>query len=605
MGQREVAGSVRLGQWRRRSAWHKQCKNDPHSLHLYNGTRQFNLIDHHQLVPFHIEAFHMISLPPSPTFTPSRSISGRLHTENESPPLSPKRSFAQLEEDPLPQLELKRRDVQHSRRAPLDPLSASDLANRRDRDSQSTDSLHHTLVTPLPVPDLWVWHPEQPVSSGSCEMQRSGISDALVCSWPPPIPTPGTGLAGQQASQYSPDEKDSSRASFLKPTSTAWDPSDSFPTDPTTTMTKPIRTTGWKSENVLQPIRSRTNSMPSMRRPPGELWRSDPKANQEPVDTAPSLVYPTPSGLLPRQPELRRGSNLDLLPHGSVSLSLALGSQPLRASEHTKAVPPIGAERSRVISITPLKSHIQNSPGTQSHDPSKSFSPLSLGPRPKWKNETDLLNTTSPEKVQMVVGSASVSKGLLRQAVRNKYAPKIMSPLNPLRSGTPAIGLSANPEYQLRMPSQWNNPSPRYSRCPPRRARTICDAYQSFDWNTTCMHCPECKRDAIGKRLLAFRYRSQQTRLVQGNKLLADRIREVYAYEIGEEEKSLWEEVAAVTGAGPMSFSRAGAPCATATHLRVVDDGSSGGTYDDYLEIPEDNLLANESGHLFREVSVY
>ena len=60
----------------------------------------------------------MISSLPSPAFTPSRSISGKHHTENENPPLSPKRSFAQLEEDPSSQLQLKRRDV-HPKRAPL------------------------------------------------------------------------------------------------------------------------------------------------------------------------------------------------------------------------------------------------------------------------------------------------------------------------------------------------------------------------------------------------------------------------------------------------------------------------------------------------------
>ncbi|KAF8557105.1 hypothetical protein OG21DRAFT_1601864 [Imleria badia] len=592
----------------------------------------------------------MISPPPSPTFTPSRSISGKLHTENENPPLSPKRSFAQLEEDPSSQLQLKRRDVHPSRRVPLDPLSASDLENRRCRVSQLTASAsHHALVTPPSVPDLRVLHPELPVSSGSCGMQRSGISDALVCSWPPPILTPGTaisshsGLAGQQASQcgplHSPDEKNSSRAHFLESTST-WDPQEFFSTEPTptATMTKPIRTTGWKSENVLQPIRSRTNSVPSVRRPPGALWRADSgptKVDHEPVDTVDSLVYPITPGLPPPRPELRRsGSTSDLLPHGSVSLSLALGSQPLRASEHTKAVPPIGAERSRVISITSFRSSMRNPPATQSHDLSKSPwcpSPLSSKPQAKRKNEIHSLNPTSPEKVQTAAGNDSISKQdlkrLLRHAVRNKYAPKVMSPLSPLRTSTPAFGLSTDPTYQLRMPSQSNNPSPRYSNCPSRRTRTVCDGYQSLDWNTTCIHCQECKRDTIGKRLLAFRHRQQQqTRHVQRNiKLLAypsrgatnasvmdddrivlaDRIREVFAYEMDEEEKSLWEEVAAVTGAGPVSFSRVGAPCGAAAHRRAVGDGSDEGVHDEYLENPDEDLLANESATLFRDVSVY
>lgn len=321
-------------------------------------------------------------------------------------------------------------------------------------------------------------------------MQHSGISDALVCSWPPPIPTLGvtrsshSSLAGQQTSQcgllHSPDEK-SSRATLPGSTSTRHPP-ESFPMEPAATMTKPIRTTRWKSDNVLQPIRPRTNSMPSVRRPLGELWRSDSgpiMAVHEPVDTADSLVYPTPPGLPPRQPELMpSASHSDVFSYGSVSLSLALGSQPLRAVEQTKAVPPIGAERSRVLSITSLKPLIRNAPAIQSHDRPKSpwCSPLSLRPEAKWKNEIDFLKTTLPDKVQAAAGNASLSKErlerLLRHTVRSKYAAKIVSPLSPLRSAAAAIYLSSDPAYRMRMPSQLNNPSPRYSKCPPRRGRT-------------------------------------------------------------------------------------------------------------------------------------
>ena len=316
-------------------------------------------------------------------------------------------------------------------------------------------------------------------------MQRSGISDALVCSWPPPIPTAGTarlsdnGLVGQRASQcgppHSPDEKTLSRDHFLESTST-WDTSEIFSTEPTPTMTKPIRTAGWKCENVLQPIRSRTHSVPSVRRPPEELWRSD-SGDHESVDTVGLSVYPTPPGLPPPRPELRRaGSTSDLLPHGSVSLSLALGSQPLRASEHTKAVPPIGAERSRVISITSFRSSIRNPPATQSYNHSKSPGrslPLPPSPQAKWKND---VYPTSPERVPTAAVNDGISKEelerLLRHAVRNKYAPKVVSPLSPLRTSTPASSLSTDPTYKLRMPSQLNTPSPRYSNCPPKRART-------------------------------------------------------------------------------------------------------------------------------------
>lgn len=158
-------------------------------------------------------------------------------------------------------------------------------------------------------------------------------------------------------------------------------------------------------------------------------------------------------------------------------------------------------------------------------------------------------------------------------------------------------------------------------RASPRLLYRVCDRYQSFDWDATCMHCQDCKRDTIGKRLLAFRYRQHQTHHVQRNKLhtcpsrgtnpnddrivLANRIRDVFAYEMDEEEKSLWEEVAAVTGAGPQPFPRVGAPCAAATHRRAVDDGSDDGAYDDYTETSDEGLFANESAVLCRDMTVY
>lgn len=131
------------------------------------------------------------------------------------------------------------------------------------------------------------------------------------------------------------------------------------------------------------------------------------------------------------------------------------------------------------------------------------------------------------------------------------------------------------------------------------------------------MHCQECQRDTVCKRLLALRHRQHQTHLnhVQRSKLcaypsVANRIREVFAYDVDEEEKRLWEEVAAVTGggAGPLSFSRVGGvSCgASATHWRqAVDDGSDEETREDCVDVPDDGLLATESAILFRDVSVY
>lgn len=434
-------------------------QNDPHSLHLY-----VRLVRSPSTTFSSKSLFHMISPPPSPAFAAPRS---KPCTKNENPPLSPKSSSTQHEEDQLSQFEPKCRHFHPgappSRRAPLcelralthprqvakaccgvlalDPLSVSDLENKCNRGPQSADFVsYHAFLPPTSLPDLGVVHPEPPLSSGSCTVRRSATPDAPVYSWPPPIPTLGahrsshSSLAGQRASLHSSGEKNSTRGPFLESICT-WDASQTEPT-------KPVRT----SENVLQPARARTSSMPSVRRPPEELWRSDAgptKAGHEIID--PGAACHTPPGLFPRRPELRRrGSVSDLPLHGSVSLSLALGSQPLRASEHAKAVPPIGAERSRVVAIT---SHVRNAPMTES------------------------LSCSSPRQADATMSRQDLER-LLCHAVRNKYAPKIISPLSPLRTATPAIDLSADPAYQVRMPSPSNTPSPRYSKCPPRRART-------------------------------------------------------------------------------------------------------------------------------------
>lgn len=72
-----------------------------------------------------------------------------------------------------------------------------------------------------------------------------------------------------------------------------------------------------------------------------------------------------------------------------------------------------------------------------------------------------------------------------------------------------------------------------------------------------------------------------------------------------EEEKSLWEEIAAVTGAGPLPLTRVGTPCAAATYRRPVDDAADEGAHDDYMEIPDGGLRTTESATLFRDVTVY
>ncbi|KAF8841794.1 hypothetical protein BDN67DRAFT_488837 [Paxillus ammoniavirescens] len=620
---------------------------------------------------------------PSPTTSTSPAIAAKpLWSDNEnensaSPPLSPKRSFAQ---DDIPQLDSKRRhvyaEIQAPRRAPLDPLSASDLDNRRNRDPRwITSSTHRSLTTSSSVPDLRSFRLGQPVTS--CGQQTSAttgtpIHSASVCSWPPLTSTSSAGSSshsnrsGPHGLQgdillYSSDVKKPSRASFTGPTSTQWPPQGSTHLKSTTTMIKPTRTHGWKSENVLQPIKSRTNSLPYMRRPPGDLWQSDspasslstplePRSGSEPprmvyrlVNDSDSLLYSTapltPPGLPPHRSELRRSSSdPNLLARAPISLSLASGSQPLHASEQAKSVAPIGAERSRVVSMTPLKSRPQDpklmpASTTEPNDPSRYlWYPPFLSPRlqAKWKGPMSSSENSLPdnpvEELRVTQVSREDFERFLRQATKNKHASKIISPLSPLRTPVPALSLTADSAYQSCMPSTFNKPSPRYIKGPEKRLRTLCDSYQPHDLDSTCVHCQECKRDTVGKRLLVSRYHQQHSHPKRSqllpfpscnttNSLVRSDYGEVMMIEGDEDERSLWDEVAAVTSTAPLPFSRTGSSCAVVaapnlrsppasprlSDLRAFDDGGHDGSGDGYPEIPDEDLLTNESLTLFRE----
>jgi hypothetical protein len=361
----------------------------------------------------------------------------------------------------------------------------------------------------------------------SCGQQSSATTgtpthSAAVCSWPPLTSASSAGSSshsnhsgphGLQGDSllYSSDVKKPSRAASTGPTSTQWPPQGSTHLKSAPTMIKPTRTHGWKSENVLQPIKSRTSPIPYVRRPPGELWQSDspvsssstslePRSGSESprmvyrlVNDSNSLPYSaaplTPPGLPPHRSELRRSSSdPNLLARVPISLSLASGSQPLPASEQAKSVVPIGAERSRVVSMTPLKSRLQHpkpmpAPTTDHSDPSRYlwYPPL-LSPRlqAKWKGPVSSSEDKSFDN-PVELGATKVSREdferLLRQATKNKHASKIISPLSPLRTPAPALSLTSDSAYRSCMPSTFNKPSPRYFKGPEKRLRTCVFIY--------------------------------------------------------------------------------------------------------------------------------
>ncbi|KIK24067.1 hypothetical protein PISMIDRAFT_422207 [Pisolithus microcarpus 441] len=242
--------------------------------------------------------------------------------------------------------------------------------------------------------------------------------------------------------------------------------------------------------------RARTNSLPCVRCPPGDLWQATiaedslvGEVGSSPPSTAHGLVDDgrvcsssspaSPPGLYPPRPKLtRRGSEFDLNASSSVSLSLAPGSQPLHASEHSKSALPIGAERSRVMRIISSrspseKSRLSSSRDTLTDDPSfHLWYPPSQSPKLQSKPKT----ASEGEKPFHPPYPGPISREdfrrLLRQATNNRFASKIFSPLNPLRASTPPSDLAADPTYISHIPSPTNIPSPRYEQSPAVRVRT-------------------------------------------------------------------------------------------------------------------------------------
>ncbi|KAH7884486.1 hypothetical protein F5I97DRAFT_1929344 [Phlebopus sp. FC_14] len=564
--------------------------------------------------------------------------------ENEnpaSPPLSPKRAFAQDDEDPSPQADSKRRHVHSegdsSRRAPLDPLSASDVENRRNRDPRwISSSTHHSLTTSQSLADLRSFKLEHPGPSWVQQCSATGRATCeSVCSWPPPSSGGGSPKHStlnerhvlQSDILYSSDARRVLRAIIGTSTSSC---SSSSISPETSTMIKHTRAHGCKAETFLQPIKCRTTPLPQVRPPPRDPWRADltsspsqshpglepPRTVNGSIDDSGAVLYATPQlrelqpspRVPPYRPELRRCASGPRLGHGSASLSLASGSQPLLASEQAKPIAPIGAERSRVVPMIPVKPQKPTTAQVQATatgdaSPYLWYPPLNS---PKlqatWKK---IVSSKHKENVSDIPRDPLLSKEafdrLLRHAMNNKHAVKIISPLSPLRTPRPPLTLTTNAAYRLRMPSVSNKPSLRYSKGPETRLRTLCDGCQPHDLDTTCTHCQECKRDTVGKRLLAFRYRQQsQVEQTFGDKPTNSARSYCEMIEADEEEKSLWDEVAAATSSELFPCGSDVVEASSGPHLQDLDDFDT--NREDFLEIPDEDLLMNRS---LREVEAY
>jgi len=429
----------------------------------------------------------MVSPPPSP---PSSKVSFN-EPENDhpsSPPLSPKRSFADESDDTTRFLgHFKRRHVhtqsEATRRAPLgkfsastacdvialeqtviaDPLSASEIDNR-PRLIWPESSFHSLGAEP---------------ESRSCDANRSIptqlIEDETICSWPPAVQsgnadsTTGTNRSVRsqlvRSDRCSSDARESCRASAAG-SALAWPPP-SRSRSPECRMSR-----GWDVDKMTQSIRPRSSFMPYVRCPPGELWKAEASSDQ-PARTIygllddRNLTFDSP----PPGPAKRRGSESDVTRRRSWSLSLASDSQPLRADESSKVVPPIGAERSRVVSMTPRRSK-SLPPAELPLSKADGRPPPRLKSNSTWRNlnNTHLLgNPHSPtgDAPETFTFDSPITTEefhrLLQQAVHNKHASKVFSPLGPLRNPPPSPSLTSDPTYQRYLPSKTKKLSKRFT----------------------------------------------------------------------------------------------------------------------------------------------
>ncbi|KAH7912791.1 hypothetical protein BJ138DRAFT_1003724 [Hygrophoropsis aurantiaca] len=565
---------------------------------------------------------------------------GSENRDPASPPLSPKRSFAHDEDDFDVDIDPKRRHVHaegaNPKRSPLgqsshssiintidivflppESLSASDLDNKPNRQPRWSKLVTQHLRGSVSVSDFQPLRVEQKQKSiGRSKGTDVNVSSDQTYSWPPPAGLDATAPPFQQ---------------IVYETSSAWPPSSST-SQRASGSSERHKSSGRSSssaEHFTQPIRSRSNSLPFIYRPPDDLWRTVPLDNKprrslfvkvaEPLQTnkSPTVTEPDSVGYdmlppgLPLPPHIQRRKTLDS-GIGAASSSLASGSQPLGRVEQAKVMAPIGAERSRVVPMTLQKSRAASVPAPSSSTSNSDHTSSSLSsftssstwsdtsarsPKQRPSNLYDQSTTllfgdvwSSPGSLK-AVRESRISKPdfnhLLLQAMTNKWATKVISPLSPLRYPIPDYKLTANRDYLIRTPSLANRPSARYYPSPlSNRSRSVCELYQPRDLEATCTHCQQCKRDTIRKKLLVSNHQSQPPKRKAWRGSSYDTpITLEEAPDDGEHgsEDTLWHELAVAASSEllpPTGFNEAsGSP-----HVHDLHDFDE----HDYPEIPDE-----------------
>lgn len=412
----------------------------------------------------------MTSLPHSP---PQKVARNEPENHNpSSPPPSPKRSFAFTDEaDHTPSSlgYFKRRHVYNdgeaTKRAPLDPLSSSEINNRPHNDPRWSETSLHSLAT---APELRSCDANHSIPKKETEDEticlrlpavQSGDADSTVGSSRKERPSLTRGA------RYSSNVQESVRASAAGFAS-------GWPSLSRSQSASERRASSheWNVDKVTQSIRSSTPSMPYDSRPPRDPRKAE-SSSDEPVRTVYGLVDNRDSifdSSVPPGLTRRRGSVPDITE--GRSWSLTSGSLALCADKPSKYERPTGGEQSRVVSMTrrrskslplaklQLSSSSDAGNSTQRHhfhlDSIGTWhgtylpgDPLTCGVLEEYPSDLPITNDEFYR--------------LLRQAHYNKHASNIFSPLNPLRNPRPSSPLTTNATYRYFFPSIQDIPDNR------------------------------------------------------------------------------------------------------------------------------------------------
>ncbi|EIW83916.1 hypothetical protein CONPUDRAFT_88295 [Coniophora puteana RWD-64-598 SS2] len=455
----------------------------------------------------------MLSHPNSPPMP--GSIDDRENREliNIHLSLSPKRSY---DNDGLALLDAKRRHLQAQgdsyRRRPFDRLPAA-LFNVRDRDSL----------------------PSQPTGPRSASVDSSRVIDKQHESpaahetkrWDGHAST--TWLVSSNRDVRPPVMRPRRHSSAGSDAWTPWLPADRYRVAAASQKPSPPKA----AERLV--LKTRSNSPPKVNLPPSDLWRAnDARAPSGASYLVRSQTAPvvrnvdhlhhgtaSPPGLQPRRsPPARRSSWHGQSNEGSLSLFLTSDSSPVENPSAPKALAPIGSERKRAASIKAALPSRSPSPPVPTLNASShsSWPPLTSNLNQLVSDNTSSDNllgglshnapfhfTPSIDEDNNNLSQADFNR-LLRNAQHNKYAPKILSPLNPLINPIPPFYLTIhNSVYNSRV-SGACRPSRRYQDLGKPRSRSTCDSYFPDELESWSTHCSSCKRDSLAKKLLISRH---------------------------------------------------------------------------------------------------